>query len=103
MPKGYVIVTETIHDPVGMQNYARAASSSMSQGKVLVVDSAVEVLEGEWPVSQTVVMEFESVEAARAWYFSESYQAAAPLRHAAATANMVVVAGFDPASYSTSS
>ena len=67
MPKGYVIVTGTIHDPEGMKAYNRLASRTISEGggKVLVVDTKPEVLEGDWHGSQTVVLEFASVDAAR--------------------------------------
>ena len=56
MPKGYVIVTGTIHDPEGMKAYNRLASRTISEGggKVLVVDTKPEVLEGDWHGSQTV-------------------------------------------------
>jgi len=60
----------------------------------LVADRQPEVLEGEWLCTQTVVLEFESVEAARSWYRSDTYQAAATLRHAAADINAVIVFGF---------
>ena len=40
---------------------------------------------------QTVVLEFESVEAARDWYYSDAYQEAAKLRQAAADCNGVIV------------
>ncbi|MEU4841969.1 DUF1330 domain-containing protein [Nocardia testacea] len=94
MAKGYVIVTELIKDPAGMAEYGKAAGKAMASGvKVLAVDTKFEVLEGEWPATQTVVLEFESPEAARAWYESEEYQAAIPLRQAAADCNAVIVNG----------
>lgn len=97
MPKGYVILTEVIRDPEGMRAYSRAAGASMAEGgaKALVADRQPDVLEGEWPATQTVVLEFESVEAARSWYTSDSYQAAAKLRQAAADTNAVIVSGFE--------
>ena len=52
-----------------------------------------EVLEGQWHGTQTVVLEFESVEAAREWYNSDAYQEAAKLRQAAADCNGVIVSG----------
>ncbi|MBV9512838.1 MAG: DUF1330 domain-containing protein [Mycobacteriaceae bacterium] len=96
MPKGYVILTEEIKDPEGMKAYAQAASPSMSQGgcKILAVDQTPQVLEGDWHGHQTVVLEFESVDAARAWYQSAAYQKAAKLRQAAADCNAVILAGF---------
>jgi uncharacterized protein (DUF1330 family) len=98
MAKGYVILTETIHDPEGMSAYGQASMASVVEhgGKVLVVDADVQVLEGEWQGTRTVVVEYESVAAARAWYESPGYQAALPLRKAAADGNVVIVSGFEP-------
>ncbi|MFD4876144.1 DUF1330 domain-containing protein [Streptomyces sp. NPDC058420] len=98
MPKGYVILTESIKDPAGMDAYGRAAGPSMAEGgaSVLAVDGQPHVLEGEWHGDRTVVLEFESVEAARAWYASETYGRAKALRQAAADTNAVIVAGFEP-------
>jgi uncharacterized protein (DUF1330 family) len=97
MPKGYVILTEAVHDTEGMKAYAAAARGPIhaAGAKILAADPRVEVLEGEWHGNQTVVVEFESVEAARAWYESPDYQAAAALRRAAAQCNAVIVAGFE--------
>lgn len=93
-PKGYVILTEAIKDPEGMKAYAQAAGPTMSGATVLVVDAAPKVVEGNWHGDQTVVLEFESVDAARAWYESEGYQKAAKLRQSAADCNVVILAGF---------
>jgi uncharacterized protein (DUF1330 family) len=95
MGKGYVIVTEAIHDPAGMEAYAKASVPSIGEhgAKALVVDENVEVVEGEWHGSRTIVLEFESVDKAREWYESASYQAALPLRQAAADCNAVILAG----------
>src|ERR1700731_3750981 len=95
MPKGYVILTEAIKDPEGMKAYGRAAGAAMGGVNVLAVDTAPKVIEGTWHGDQTVVLEFESVDAARAWYESEGYQKAARLRQAAADCNGVIVAGFE--------
>jgi uncharacterized protein (DUF1330 family) len=94
MPKGYVILTEAIKDPEGMKAYGRAAGAAMGGVKVLAVDTAADTLEGTWHGDQTVILEFESVEAARAWYESEAYQNAAKLRQAAADCNAVIISGF---------
>jgi uncharacterized protein (DUF1330 family) len=93
--KGYVIVTEAIHDREGMDTYAKAAMPSIAEhgAKVLVFDEDVQVLEGEWHGNRTLVLEFESVEQARAWYDSDAYTAARPLRQAASDSNVVIVSG----------
>jgi uncharacterized protein (DUF1330 family) len=59
----------------------------------VAVDGKPQVIEGSWHGSQTVVLEFESVDAARAWYESEAYQKAAKLRQAAADCNVVIISG----------
>ena len=95
MAKGYVILTEAIKDPEGMKAYGQAARAAMAGVRVLAVDTKPEVLEGNWHGDQTVVLEFDSVEAAREWYESSAYQKAAKLRHAAADCNVVILSGFD--------
>ena len=52
-----------------------------------------ETLEGEWHGTQTVLLEFESVETAKEWYYSDEYQEAAKLRQAVADCNGVIVSG----------
>lgn len=94
MAKGYVIITEDIKDPAGMAEYSKLASQTMGGATVLAFGPAAETLEGEWHGTQTVLLEFESVEAAKQWYYSDEYQAAAKLRQAAADCNGVIVSGF---------
>jgi uncharacterized protein (DUF1330 family) len=93
MPKGYILLTEDIKDPAGMAEYGKLASQAMAGARLLSFDQKPEVVEGSWHGSQTVVLEFESVEAAREWYHSDAYQAAAKLRQAAADCNGVIVSG----------
>jgi uncharacterized protein (DUF1330 family) len=64
MPKGYVILTESIKDPEGMKAYGRAAGAAMGGVNILAVDTKATVIEGTWHGDQTVVLEFESVDAA---------------------------------------
>jgi uncharacterized protein (DUF1330 family) len=74
VPKGYIVLTEDVKDPAGMGEYAKLAGKAMAGATLLSFDRSPQVLEGEWHGSQTVLLEFESVEAARAWYESEDYQ-----------------------------
>jgi len=94
MPKGYVILTEDIKDPAGMAEYGKLAMQAMAGVTILAVDQKPQVIEGEWHGSQTVVLEFDSVDVARAWYESEAYQNAAKVRQSAADCNAVIIAGF---------
>lgn len=94
--KGYVVITEDVKDPEGMKAYGALAMPTMAAGaKILAVDTKPEVLEGSWHGTQTIVLEFESVEAARAWYYSDAYQEAVKLRQAAADCNGVILSGFE--------
>ena len=94
MAKAYIVITEDIKDPEGFKEYAKTAAGAMTPAvKVLAVAPKGEVIEGEW-VGQTIIMEFESVEAAKEWYYSDAYQAAAKLRQAAADCNGVIIPGF---------
>jgi uncharacterized protein (DUF1330 family) len=51
------------------------------------------VLEGDWQPKRLVVLEFESLEAAKRFYDSEQYQEAKRLRDGAADLRMVAVEG----------
>jgi uncharacterized protein (DUF1330 family) len=65
----------------------------MAGATILSFDPNAETLEGEWHGTQTVLLEFESVEAAREWYNSDAYQEAAKLRQAAADCNGAILTG----------
>ncbi len=41
-----------------------------------------------------MLLEFESVDAAKEWYYSDAYQEAVKLRQAAADCNGVILSGF---------
>ena len=96
MPKGYIIFTEDIRDQAGIDAYASKAIPSLMQagGRVVVADPAPVVLEGEWHGPMTIVLEFDSVDAARAWYESDDYQAIRGERLAAADSKGALLAGF---------
>ena len=60
-----------------------------------MADDAPELIEGSWHGKRTVIVEFDSVDAARNWYRPLEYQGRAGLRRAAADSNAVIVAGFE--------
>jgi uncharacterized protein (DUF1330 family) len=97
MPKGYAIFTETIRDQAGYDGYVEKALPTIveSGGRPIVVHDDPEVLEGQSPGSRIVVLEFDSVDAARDWYNSPAYQAVVGERHASTDADAVIVAGFE--------
>ncbi len=97
MAKGYFIITEEIKDEAGLNAYSGKAVPTILQsgGKPIVVEDNVDMIEGKWHGTRTVVLEFDSVDAARAWYNSDAYQAVIGERHAAADSNAVIVGGFE--------
>ncbi len=92
----YVIGNETVTDPETFGKYAQAAGPIVAAhgGKLLAAGPA-EVLEGS-PEPMSVVIEFESVEKATAWYNSPEYQAVIGLRHASSTGWLVLAPEFVP-------
>jgi uncharacterized protein (DUF1330 family) len=93
VPKSYVVITEDVKDPAGMAEYAKLAGKAMAGATILAFDTKVEQIEGEWHGTQTVLLEFESVDAARQWYNSGAYQEAAKIRQKAADCNGAILTG----------
>lgn len=96
MPKAYWIAHVTIDDPDAYQAYrdANAAAFSKYGGRFLVRGGTQTVMEGA-ARPRAVVIEFDSIKAARACYDSPEYQAALALRQPVSTADLVIVEGWD--------
>lgn len=96
MPNGYVIFTEVIHDQARFDSYIQKALPTILQhgGRPIIVHDDPEVIEGAWHGTRTVVLEFDSEEAARNWYRSSDYQKVVGERHACTESNAVIVRGF---------
>jgi uncharacterized protein (DUF1330 family) len=94
MPKGYCIVRVDVHSAEAYAQYAKVASEAIKKhgGRPLVRGGAYEAVEGQ-ARARNVVLEFDSVEAARSFYFSEDYQRAKTMREYAATVEYVIVEG----------
>ncbi len=88
----YIVFSYTVTDPEKYQAYLEAVSQTIEQHNVqiLAVGSQHKILEGT-PAQNTVILKFESKEAAEAWYNSPEYQAAAKLRQAISTEESWVV------------
>jgi uncharacterized protein (DUF1330 family) len=90
-----IIVDIEVLDPVRYEDYKRLASPAIAAhgGRYLVRGGATEVLDGDWTPRRLVVLEFESVEKAKAWRVSPEYAAAKKIRDECARANMIVAEG----------
>jgi uncharacterized protein (DUF1330 family) len=91
----YVIAEVSVTDPEGYEQYKPLAGASVvaNGGTYEVRGGAVESLEGEPVSGRIVILRFDDLEAARNWYHSEDYQAALPLRNAAAQSRVFIVEG----------
>lgn len=88
----YFIAQYVVNDPAGYAEYqAGAGPTIQAHGAELVsFDVAAETVEGTPPGPQTVVLKFESTEAAKAWYNSAEYQAVVGKRLAATSGFAVI-------------
>jgi uncharacterized protein (DUF1330 family) len=93
----YFIAQVDIHDRAGYERYSQAAGAAPPPPgmKVLAMDDQPSVIEGKWHGPRTILLEFPSEAAFRAWYDSPAYQAAAKIRWAATDSNVAIVKGID--------
>jgi len=94
MPKGYVISRVDITDPEAYGRYRDAGAKAIAKhgGRILARGGRWEALEGP-ARARNVIIEFDSYDAARAYYYSPEYQQARALRDGAAQIEMVLVEG----------
>jgi uncharacterized protein (DUF1330 family) len=93
----YVIARVDVTDPDQYAKYRAVTPAAVAAfgGKFIVRGGAMETLEGPEESRRVVVIEFKSMEKARAFYNSEQYQAAVRLRQPAADAQLLLVDGHD--------
>ena len=91
----YVIVEVETTDQELMARYREATTPTVPafDGRFIVRGGACETLEGDWAPQRIVVLEFPSVERAKAWWASEEYREAKELRQRAGRTRMIVVEG----------
>lgn len=92
----YVIVDVEVLDPEPYDEYRRGVPATLERygGRFVVRGGAAETLEGEWRPQRVVVLEFPSVERAKAWHASPEYAAILPIRRRhARTTFLTVVEG----------
>ena len=91
----FVIMDIEVTDPAGYDEYKQLAPPAVALygGKYIARGGHIETLEGQWSPNRLVVLQFESVERAKAWLNSDEYREARALRHAYARSEMVVIEG----------
>ena len=96
MKKGYIIVRVSIHNNELFQKYPPISTEVMKKygGKYIIRGGKTDVLEGEWPVDRTTVVEFESFESAKKCYESVEYSEAMKIRQNSTKSDLILIEGY---------
>lgn len=91
----FLISDVSVRDAEALQTYRTRAAESIVKygGRYLARGGDIEALEGTWRPRLIIIVEFPSMEQARAWYRSPEYAFALELRDAALDRNLVLVDG----------
>ena len=91
----YIIAQIDVTDLAAYEGYKAQVPALIEKygGEYLARGGAVEVLEGAWPMPRTIILKFDSMETARAWYAADDYQPVKALRQVASNGNIVLVEG----------
>ena len=95
----YVVGQITIRNPAKWSEYRAQVAGTLApwEAELLFRGSQIEVLAGEEPHADIVVIRFPSMTAVDGWYGSPAYQALIPLRDEAADVALVVYGASAPA------
>ncbi len=90
----YIIADVQITDPVQYEEYRKWSSAAAKEhnAEFVVRGGKTERLEGREP-GRIVILKFPSMEAARAFYDSDTYRKGRAAREHAAVMNMLIVEG----------
>jgi uncharacterized protein (DUF1330 family) len=91
----FLISDASVRDVDAFQTYRTRAAASIVKygGQYLVRGGEIEALEGTWSPRTIIVVEFPSIDQARAWYCSPEYASALEVRDAALSRNLILVDG----------
>lgn len=91
----YIVVQVDVQNPTKYEDYKKLVPPSLEKfgGKFVVRGGRTETLEGDWAPKRFVIVEFPSLERAKAWWSSREYADAKALRQATASTQMIVAEG----------
>lgn len=97
-PPAYVIAEVEVTDPVTMKKYTDKVGPIVAAygGHFVVRGGKIQSLEGEAPKGAIIVIGFDSVEKARAWYDSPEYAAIRGFRQSSSKSRIFIVEGVLP-------
>ena len=93
----YLIVRVNVTDMDQFSEYMKLTPAILEQygGKFIIRGGEKVVLEGPEITDRMVMVKFDSVDAAKTFYYSDEYQAAIKVRENAAEASFVVMEGLE--------
>lgn len=91
----YLILNIEVTNPGRYAEYVKVAGATVAQygGRYLVRGGRAERLEGSVEPGRVVVLAFDTVEGARAWWASDEYAGPKAVRQSAANTDMILVEG----------
>jgi len=91
----YLIANIDVTESAQYEEYKQMAAPTVVAhgGRYLVRGGTAERLTGDWAPRRIVVLEFPSMEQAKAWWTSTDYAPAKALREQAARSEMILVEG----------
>jgi uncharacterized protein (DUF1330 family) len=91
----YYIAEFELTDPEGIKPYREQVDATFKRysGRYIVRASGVSPLEGNPPDHRLIIIEFDSLEQARAWYNSPEYAKIRPFRQRSGHTNAYIVEG----------
>jgi len=91
---GYVVAEVDVTDPATFKQYSDKAPGTIaaSGGHYLIRGGKFTSVEGDAP-KRFVVIQFDSMEKAKAWEDSPAYEAIKPIRHKSAKSRVFIIEG----------
>ena len=91
----YVVVQVDVKDPVRYADYRQMVPASLEKygGRFLVRGGQTHTMEGDWAPKRFVLVEFPTVEQAKAWWASPEYAEAKALRQATSDSELIIAEG----------
>jgi len=91
----YLVVDIDVTNPAQFEEYKKLAPAAIAKygGRYLIRGGAYEALEGNWKPQRLTIVEFDSMEKAKAFYTSPEYQVAINARAGAANFKALLVQG----------
>jgi len=89
----YLVANVIWNDVDALKQYGEMSTESLKpfDGSYVATGAVHSAVEGEKPPTRLSIVEFPSIDAAKAWVASKEYKAALEIRHRAATTHWIVL------------